>query len=63
MELRCSRDLALLLGAIEPEGVLQHRMLNAGGRHLLIRAVDTSQPMFWAWQPGTAFSSASRSSQ
>lgn len=50
MELRCSRDLALRLGAIEPESVLQHRLLNYAGKHILIRATDTSQPLFWAWQ-------------
>lgn len=62
MELRCSRDLALLLGAVDPDGMLHHRILKLGRQHLLIRDVSTSRPMFWAWQPGTVASTL-RSSQ
>lgn len=48
MELRCSRDLALRLGAVDPIGIEHHRaMKNAGD--LLVRDVETSRPMFWAW--------------
>jgi hypothetical protein len=49
MELYCSRDLALRLGAIEPQNVLHHRVLNASGDYLLMRATDTSAPLFWPW--------------
>lgn len=46
MELRCTRDLALRLGAVEPASVDQHKgMKNAG--HLLIRDPATSFPLFW----------------
>jgi hypothetical protein len=49
IELRCSRDLALALGAIGPETMAHHReMKNAG--HLLVRDLKTSWLMFWQWQ-------------
>jgi hypothetical protein len=47
MELFCSRDLALLLGAVEPESIAHHRELKHTG--LLVRDIDTSRPLFWPW--------------
>lgn len=46
MELRCSRDLALRLGAIGPETIAHHKQLRAAG-HILVRDRETSWPMFW----------------
>jgi hypothetical protein len=49
IELHCTPDLALILGAIRPETMAHHReMKNAGD--LLVRDIATSLPMFWAWQ-------------
>lgn len=50
IELRCSRDLALRLGAVGPETVAHHKALRDRG-DLLVRDTITSWPMFWAWQP------------
>ena len=50
VELRCSRDLALWLGAITPETVKHHLQLRDAG-HLLVRDKTTGWPMFWPWQP------------
>lgn len=48
VELRCSRDLALRLGAVGPETIAHHReMKNAG--HLLVRD-ERAWPMFWPWE-------------
>jgi hypothetical protein len=48
MELRCSRDLALRLGAIEPADIDQHKSLKKAG-HLLVRDGETGAAMFWPW--------------
>ena len=48
-ELRCSRELALRLGAVEPVSVRQHRELRDAG-HLLVRDVIAVTPLFWPWQ-------------
>jgi hypothetical protein len=48
MELRCSRDLALRLGAIEPANVEAHKELKKAG-HLLVRDGETNTAMFWPW--------------
>ena len=48
IELRCSRDLALRLGAITPETVKHHIQLRDAG-HLLVRDKTTGWPMFWPW--------------
>lgn len=48
-ELRCSRDLAIWLGAIGPETVKHHRELKAAG-HILVRDRETSWPLFWPWE-------------
>jgi hypothetical protein len=48
IELRCSRDLALRLGAVVPETVDHHRQLRDAG-HMLVRDVITSWPLFWPW--------------
>ena len=47
MELRCSRALALLLGAINPESIEEHRQMKKAG-HLLIRD-EAGSPLFWPW--------------
>lgn len=48
MELRCSRDLALWLGAIVPESLDHHKEMKKAG-HLLVRAPGAllSTAMFW----------------
>jgi hypothetical protein len=51
VELRCSRDLALRLGAITPETVKHHLALRDAG-HLLVRDKTTGWPMFWPWLRG-----------
>lgn len=48
IELRCSRDLALRLGAIGPETIAHHKALRDAA-HLMIRDKVTSWPMFWPW--------------
>lgn len=48
MELRCSRDLALRLGAFEPADIDQHKELKKAGHHLLVRD-DAGTPLFWPW--------------
>jgi len=48
-ELRCTRDLALRLGAIGPETIAHHRELKHAG-HMLVRDTETSWPMFWPWE-------------
>lgn len=45
MELLCSHDLALRLGAIEPENLAQHREMKRAG-HMLIRD-ELCEPLFW----------------
>lgn len=47
MELRCSRDLALWLGAIEPTNLDHHKELKLAG-HMLIRD-GTGAALFWPW--------------
>lgn len=47
MELRCSRDLALRLGAIEPANIEGHRQMKKAG-HLLIRD-EAGSALFWPW--------------
>lgn len=46
IELRCSHDLAVLLGAIRPGNMAQHRQLRDAG-HMLVRDPETSCPLFW----------------
>lgn len=47
MELRCSRDLALWLGAVEPKTIDEHKAMKAAG-HMLIRD-GTNGVLFWQW--------------
>ena len=61
MELRCSRDLALRLGAIVPETTKQHREMRDAG-HLLTRDNQTGWAMFWPWQMSREDLVAARSS-
>lgn len=49
IELRCTRDLALLLGVVEPRNMTHHRKLRDAG-HMLVRDTLTSWPMFWPWE-------------
>ena len=49
LELRCSRDLALRLGAVTPETTKHHREMRDAG-HLLVRDCQTGWAMFWAWE-------------
>jgi hypothetical protein len=49
LEVRCSRDLALSLGAILPETISHHKSLRDAG-HLVVRDRETSWPLFWPWQ-------------
>jgi hypothetical protein len=49
IEVRCTRDLALRLGAIGPETVAHHRELKKEG-HMLVRDTRTAWPLFWPWQ-------------
>lgn len=48
IELRCSRDLALKLGAISPDSVAHHKAMREAG-HLMVRDTITSWPLFWPW--------------
>lgn len=59
IELRCSHDLALWLGAIEPHDVLHHRALKANGVSLMLRDPLTLQVMFWPLVSGTEVTRAS----
>ena len=53
MELHCSRDLALRLGAVDPANAADHRDLKGRG-YLLVRDLsEPSRPMFWPWVGGT----------
>lgn len=45
MELRCSHDLALRLGAVEPTSIEQARELKKGG-HIIVRGHE-GQLLFW----------------
>ncbi len=45
-ELRCPRELALKLGAIEPRDVRHYRELDNGAT-MLIRDPVSLRPMFW----------------
>lgn len=49
MELRCSRDLALRLGAVVPETTKRHREMRDAG-DLLVRDCETGWAMFWPWE-------------
>lgn len=49
MELRCSRDLALRLGAVAPETTRHHREMRDAG-DLLVRDGQTGWAMFWKWE-------------
>jgi hypothetical protein len=46
MELLCSRELALRLGAVVPETTRHHRELRDAG-HMLVRDGQTGWAMFW----------------
>lgn len=50
MELHCSYDLALRLGAIVPDNARHHRQLRDTGICLLMRDPRAGVAMFWPWQ-------------
>ncbi len=58
IELRCSRDLALRIGVIEPEDHEHYKRMRDLG-HLRVRGTYMQYSMFWPWQidPVTARSS------
>src|SRR5262249_37292315 len=49
IELRCSRDLALRLGAVGPQTAEHHRIL-LDRADPLGRDLATGWPVFWEWQ-------------
>lgn len=49
IELRCSRELALWLGAFEPSSPAHHRELRASGQYMMLRDRITLRPMFWLY--------------
>lgn len=49
MELCCSRDLALVLGAVDAKTFAEHRALATSGQNLLVRDRVTCLPLFWPW--------------
>ncbi len=53
IELRCPADLALKLGAMEPDTLREHRQLRASGHFMLVRDPVTLLPMFWQIVPVT----------
>jgi hypothetical protein len=59
-ELRCSRELALLLGAVQPRSIVEHRELKRAG-YLLIRDA-LGVPMFWQWQVQERLTAGAKSS-
>ena len=61
IELRCSGDLALRLGAIAPASPQEHRLMRDAGM-LLIRDRETACPFFWPWASNVAGEISSRSS-
>ena len=61
MELRCTRDIALRLGAVVPETTAHHRQLRDAG-HMLVRDGQTGWAMFWPWELSREDLVAARSS-
>lgn len=47
IEVRCDADLARWLGAVDAEGMQDHRAKRASGQYLLLRDVVTGLPLFW----------------
>jgi hypothetical protein len=47
IELRCSRELAIWLGAVPPTSVEDHKRMRASGQFILVRERVTLEPMFW----------------
>lgn len=62
IELRCSRDLALRLGAVGPETIAHHKRMRDAG-DLLVRDTRTSWPMFWPWSLNQAEEITTRSTR
>lgn len=51
IELRCSRDLALRLGAVAPDNVMHHRHMAGRKDVMLVRDRETGFAMFWLKVP------------
>lgn len=49
MELLCSHELALRLGAVDAKTFAEHRALVTSGQNLLVRDSVTCLPLFWPW--------------
>lgn len=49
-ELRCSRDIAVLLGAIEPIDVAHYKQMFSSLGYILIRERTSGLPLFWPVQ-------------
>lgn len=47
MELHCSRDLALRLGAVAPDTIAHHRELK--NTCLMVRDAVVPAPLYWPW--------------
>ena len=60
MELRCSGNLAVRLGAIVPQSPRHHRQLRDAGL-LLVRDRETAFPLFWPWAANVADEITTRS--
>lgn len=52
IELRCTRELALKLGCIEPDDIEQHKQMRASGLYLLARDPVKMVALFWLLQSG-----------
>lgn len=52
IELRCSRELALKLGCVEPTSLDEHKQMRASGLYLLARDPVKMVAMFWLLQSG-----------
>lgn len=48
MELHCTGDLAMRLGAMLPKSTAEYRALRDSG-NLLVRDPRTGWPLFWPW--------------
>jgi hypothetical protein len=49
MELHCTGDLAMRLGAVLPRSSAEYRALRDAG-NLLVRDPRSGWPLFWQWQ-------------
>lgn len=59
LELRCSRDLALRLGAVGADSPAHHRAMRDAG-DMLVRDRATGWPLFWPLQITSSDMAATR---